>query len=90
VKAPFVGLVPDLVVEVLSPGNRAGEIKRKLRDYFLAGVRVVWVINPRTRACDVYTAPDRKKHFTVSQPIDGGDVLPGFQFTVKELMDRAE
>jgi Uma2 family endonuclease len=38
---PILGLAPDLAVEVLSPGNTRGEMQRKLREYFLAGVRLV-------------------------------------------------
>ena len=43
--APIPSLVPDLAVEVLSPGNTPGEMARKLRDYFTAGVRLVWYID---------------------------------------------
>ncbi len=40
-------LVPDLAVEVLSPSNTAAEMDQKLRDYFAAGVRLVWYLDPR-------------------------------------------
>lgn len=40
-------LVPDLAIEVLSAGNTEGEMRRKLHDYFTAGVRLVWYIDPR-------------------------------------------
>ncbi len=39
---PVPELVPDFVVEVLGAGNTRGEMARKRREYFLAGVRLVW------------------------------------------------
>jgi Uma2 family endonuclease len=89
-KSPLLDLVPDLAVEVLSPGNTPGEMKRKLRDYFLAGVSLVWIINPKTQTADVYTAPDQKKHLSRRQKLEGKDVLPEFVLPLKELFDRAE
>ena len=39
---PIPALAPDLAVEVLSQGNTAKEMNRKRREYFEAGVRLVW------------------------------------------------
>jgi hypothetical protein len=41
---------PDLIVEVLSPNDRWGEVTQKLHEYFSIGVRLVWVADPETRA----------------------------------------
>jgi Uma2 family endonuclease len=87
---PISDLIPDLAVEVLSPSNTRGEILRKLKEYFLAGVRVVWVINPRTRSADVYTAPDVRTTLDESGTLDGGDVLPGFRLPLAKLFERLE
>lgn len=45
---------PALVVEVLSPNDRASEIQGKVLEYLTAGVRVVWVVDPATRSVAVY------------------------------------
>jgi len=47
---------PFLCVEILSPEDRAGRMQRKIADYLRAGVRYVWVIDPRTRDAFIYTA----------------------------------
>ena len=52
-------VAPDLVVEVLSKGNTPKEMARKLREYFKAGVRLVWYVDPSKRTVTVYTAVDR-------------------------------
>ena len=52
-------LAPDLAVEVLSAGNTQQEMERKLKDYFSAGVRLVWYVNVKKRTAEVYTSPDQ-------------------------------
>jgi hypothetical protein len=48
-------------------------------------VRLVWFVRPKSRAVDVYTAPERFTRLTASARLDGGDVLPGFSVSVGEL-----
>jgi Uma2 family endonuclease len=81
-------LAPDLAVEVLSRDNTRQEMKRKLKDYFLAGVRLVWYVDPRKRVVQVYTAPDQSSRLDEGQTLDGGEVLPGFRLPVKQLFAR--
>lgn len=59
-REPVLSVVPDLVVEVLSEGNTPGEMARKLDDYFRAGVRLVWYVDPRSRHVDVFKARDQQ------------------------------
>ena len=56
---PVPVIAPDLAVEVLSPSNTKGEMQRKLVDYFTAGVRLVWYVDPREKTVRAYTAPDQ-------------------------------
>jgi Uma2 family endonuclease len=81
-------VVPNLTVEVLSRGNTRPEMKRKLREYFLAGVELVWVIAPKTQTAEMYTAPDECRQVGKGGSLDGGDVLPGFRASLKELFAR--
>jgi Uma2 family endonuclease len=82
-------LVPDLAIEVLSKGNTEDEMDRKLQEYFGAGVQLVWYIEPRTRTARVYTGPTEVTSLLEDDVLDGGTVLPGFQLTLRELLDRA-
>src|SRR5947209_4956137 len=43
----FGDVVPDLAVEVLSPDDRARDVLDKVGEYLQAGVRLVWVVDPR-------------------------------------------
>ncbi len=82
---PVPNLYPDLAVEVLSRGNTVGEMTVKVREYFEAGTRLVWIVDPEARSVDVYTAPDECRRLKATQSLDGGDVLPGFKLSLKEL-----
>ncbi len=86
-------LVPDLVVEVLSKGNTRGEMFQKRKDYFLAGVLLVWEVDARRREIDVYTDPKTCATLTEADTLTGGAVLPGFSvpvMTVFAEVPRAE
>ena len=60
----------------------------KLKEYFLAGVRVVWIIDPRTGSADVYTASDEKTAIPANGTLDGGGVLPGFRLPLAKLFEK--
>jgi Uma2 family endonuclease len=86
---PIPDFVPDLAVEVLSETNTPKEMERKLREYFLAGVRLVWMIDPRKRTAEVYTDPDAPAAtLDETKALDGGKVLPGFTLALAELFAR--
>ena len=78
-KPPIFALAPDLAVEILSKGNTKREMKRKLRDYFKAGVRLVWYIEPKTRTARAYTAEQEWTEIGPDGSLLGGEVLPGFE-----------
>lgn len=80
--------VPDLAVEVLSPSNTRKEMKIKLKEYFLGGVKLVWIIDPEQRTAASYTAPDAKTEIPADGALDGGSVLPGFTLPLTTLFGR--
>jgi Uma2 family endonuclease len=83
--APIPDLVPDLAVEVLSESNTAAEMARKRREYFAAGVRLVWQVDPASRMVMVYTNVEESTELDEKQTLDGGLVLPGFALPLREL-----
>ena len=82
-KVPEV--VPNLAVEVLSRGNTVLEMERKLKEYFLAGVDLVWFVSLETRTVRVFTSPDDWVQLTAANTLTGGAVLPGFTVPVADL-----
>ena len=83
-------IIPDLVVEVLSPSNTTAEMDRKLKEYFAAGVRLVWYADPRKRTVRVFEAVDRVVSLDESATLDGGAVLPGFALKVADWLGQSD
>jgi Uma2 family endonuclease len=80
--------VPDLVVEVISPSNTRKEMQIKLKEYFLGGVKLVWLIYPEKRTAEAYTAPDKVTEIAADGSLDGGKVLPGFRLRLAKLFEK--
>jgi Uma2 family endonuclease len=86
---PVPTWIPALAVEVLSPGNTRKEMDRKLRDYFEAGVEIVWYVEPSDRTVRVYHSPDAVVELNESDDLVGEHLLPGFRLSIREWFDRA-
>jgi Uma2 family endonuclease len=78
-------LVPDLAVEIISEGNTLAEMARKRREYFHAGVQLVWMVDPRARTVAVYSSITDYVVLDESATLDGQSVLPGLQIRLSEL-----
>jgi Uma2 family endonuclease len=82
---PIPGLAPDLAVEVLSASNTCREMARKRQEYFAAGVRLVWLVDPAARTVEVYTTPEQCTLLHEADTVEGGTVLPGFMLPLREV-----
>jgi Uma2 family endonuclease len=78
-------VVPELACEVVSPNDLADEQMEKVREYFTAGVQLVWVIYPRQRLVFVHTGLAQVRVLTGTEELDGGTVLPGFRLPLPTL-----
>lgn len=85
---PVPALVPDLAVEVLSEGNTAEEMSRKLAEYFDAGVRLVWYFDPRRKTVQVFTGPETSQLLNERDTLTGGEVLPGFTLSLQAFFQE--
>ena len=83
----YIDLIPDLVVEVVSPNDRSREVREKVEEWLNAGVRLVWVLYPATRSAIIYRSLKDVTHLTADDFLDGEDVLPGFSCRVGDLFD---
>lgn len=84
---PVPTMVPDLAAEVISRGNTDQEMNRKLKEYFDAGVRLVWYVYPTTKSVEVYTSPQLISVLHEGEVLDGGEVLPGLSIPVTKLFE---
>ena len=81
----FSDLVPDLAAEVVSPHDYWGEVEEKVAEYLAAGVRLIWVVNPKTKSVHVYRPGNEVLRVSGDDELTGGEVLPGFAVQVSEL-----
>lgn len=87
---PVPRIVPDLAVEVLSVGNTFMEMSRKRHEYFHAGVRLVWMVDPRERSVAVYTTINDYVILDESQILTGHDVLPGLEIRLADVFGELD
>jgi Uma2 family endonuclease len=85
-----VPFAPDLAVEILSESNTPREMERKLQEYFAAGTRLVWYVDPEKRTARVYTSERDFADLSENDDLDGRDVLPGFTIRLGTLFDDVE
>lgn len=84
-REPVWGVHPDLALEVLSESNTRGEMTRKIDEYFAAGARLVWIVDPPAREVRVHTSPAAVQVLSIADTLMGGDVLPGFSCPVRQI-----
>ena len=63
---------------------------RKLEDYFEAGVRLLWYIDPDPRTAQAFTATAVWTDIGTDGSLFGGEVLPGFELPLAKLFARVE
>jgi Uma2 family endonuclease len=84
---PYI-IVPDLVVEVISPNDKFTEVIEKVNAYLVDGVRLIVVLDPKLHQALIYT-PDAEHPLNISGDaiLDLSDVIAGFQIPLSKLFE---
>ena len=82
---------PDLVVEILSPGNNKKELQNKYEVYEESGIQEYWVIQPEEQTLLIYTLINGK--YQASKLFTSGDIistpiLPGFELDLEQVFEE--
>ena len=77
--------VPEFTVDFFNESNTAAELGRRLQEYFDAGIKLAWVIDPRAKTARIHTSATKFKLLDETGVLDGGKVLTGFQLPLAEL-----
>jgi len=78
-------MAPDLAIEVISPNDIYMKVVSKMEDYFAAGVKQVWLVDPEYRRVSIYRSPTEVTIFTEEQELVSEDLLPGFRCRLNEI-----
>lgn len=81
----FITTIPDLVVEVVSPGDTHSEVSAKVNQYLSSGVQLIWIVDPQVRQITVYASDNTIRNLSGEDTLTGGDVLPEFSVKVGQL-----
>lgn len=81
----WVPVIPDLVAEVASSGDRPAEIRRKAEMWVEVGVRLVWIVLPVERVIEVHRAGQPVVTLDEAATLDGADIVPGFSTPVAAI-----
>jgi Uma2 family endonuclease len=83
--AKVIQIIPEIVIEVLSPSERPAGIHRKLKQYFAAGVKEAWLIDPEAREAEIWTGPVLPELSFTEADVLISALLPGFALPLAEL-----
>jgi Uma2 family endonuclease len=82
-------LPPVLAVEVLSPNDTHGKVRRRVQDQLRFGTRLVWVLDPEARNVVVYRPGTGEivedRLVEENGELTGDDVLPDFRCRVADF-----
>ena len=76
---------PDLAVEVLSPGDRPGEVSKKVADWLAHGTLLVWVADPRRRTVREHRPNQPARVLSEADVLECADIVPDWQLQVRAL-----
>ena len=83
----YLEIVPDLVVEVISPSDSRRELHDKARMWHSCGVPLTWAVYTNPRSIDVHRADGSIATLREDDILDGGEILPGFAVRVKDIFE---
>lgn len=83
--AKVIPIIPEIAAEVLSPSETPRTIHRKLKQYFAAGVKEVWLIDLDSREVEVWTGPTLPDRALLAGEVLASPLLPGFALPLTDL-----
>ncbi len=86
----FIHGAPDLAIEIVSRDKTLAEVTAKAWEYLEAGTLLVWVVDPPTRTVQAHQPGQPARTLSVSETLDGSDILPGFALSLAELFAEVE
>ena len=81
-------VAPELVIEIISPGQTFGGLSQKTTDYLAAGVLRVWLVDSEARSVTVFY-PDAPPHNYTKSATITDSILEGLELTPQQIFQQA-
>lgn len=81
----FSRVVPDFVIELLSPTDNLADTQAKMHEYIENGVSLGWLIDPQEKRVHIYRAGGAVEILENPETVSGEQALNGFELNVREI-----
>ncbi|MFM7406850.1 MAG: Uma2 family endonuclease [Cuspidothrix sp.] len=81
-------VIPELVIEIISPGQTFGDMIEKATYYLQAGIPLVWIIDTISQTIIFFTSSSLPITYR-NEEIINHDLLPGLQITPHHIFKNA-
>ncbi len=81
-------VAPELVIEIISPGQTFGDLTQKATDYLTAGVLRVWIVDSQARSFTVFY-PDAPPRTYRKLSLLTDSILESLEFTPQQIFQQA-
>ncbi len=85
-KKRFPAIVPDFVLELMSPTDTMRDTRTKMQEYLDNGVKLAWLINPQNRQVEVYRSGKPVEVLDAPTQLLGEEILPGFVLNLNAIL----
>jgi len=82
----FMKICPDFVIELMSETDRLADSKQKMKHWLENGVRLAWLVSPRSRITYVFSEGLGEKEIPFDDLLQGHEVLPGFSLRMADII----
>jgi len=76
---------PELAVEVLSPSDRPGRVKKKILQWLSFGTKQVWIVDPKHSTVTIHRSESDSTTFSGSDYLEVQDLLPGLRLSLDRI-----
>jgi Uma2 family endonuclease len=86
-KQTFPPIAPDFVLELMSPTDNLKDVQDKMQEYLDSGVKLGWLINPKTRIVEIYRQGQTKEFLENPRYLYGENILVDFILDLTDIWE---
>ena len=86
-KRKFPPLVPDFIVELVSPSDRLSAVRKKMEAWIANGVKLGWLLDPDRRTPYIYRPRREGEKLIAPSLLKGEGPVSGFELDLAEIWD---